>query len=144
MKIADVMTRNVRVARPDETVHDAAKTMAELDIGALPVGDDERLLGMVTDRDIAVRAIGKGKGPDTRVSEVMTPEVRYCFEDEDIAHVARNMADIKVRRLPVLDRNKRLTGIISIGDLAVAADDGEVATAVDGVSDPGGPHSQSA
>lgn len=144
MRIADVMTRNVRVARPDETVHDAAKTMGELDIGVLPVGDEDRLVGMVTDRDIAVRAVGRGKGPDTPISDVMTAEVRYCFEDEDIAHVARNMADIKVRRLPVLDRNKRLTGIVSIGDLAVAADDQPVATAVDGVSDPGGPHSQSA
>lgn len=144
MRIADVMTRKVRVARPDETVHDAAKTMGELDIGVLPVGDEDRLVGIVTDRDIAVRAVGRGKGPDTPISDVMTAEVRYCFEDEDIAHVARNMADIKVRRLPVLDRNKRLTGIVSIGDLAVAADDEQVATAVDGVSDPGGPHSQSA
>lgn len=144
MKIAEVMTRDVRICHPEDTVHDAARTMAELDIGVLPVGDTDRLLGMITDRDIAVRAVAEGKGPETSISEVMSPEILYCFEDEDTSEVARNMAEIKVRRLPVVDREKRLCGIVSIGDLGVTADDREVASAVDGISEPGGPHSQAA
>lgn len=117
--------------------------MAEIDAGAMPVGENDRLIGMITDRDIAIRAIGAGKGPDTPVRDVMSTEVKYCFEDEDLDHVAKNMADIRVRRLPVVNRDKRLVGIVSLGDLAVK--EKKAATkAVSGVSQPGGPHSQSA
>jgi CBS domain-containing protein len=117
--------------------------MAEIDAGAMPVGENDRLIGMITDRDIAIRAVAAGKGPDTPVREVMSSDVKYCYEDEDLDHVAKNMSDIQVRRLPVVDRNKRLVGIVSLGDLAT--NEKKAATqAVSGVSKRGGQHSQSA
>jgi CBS domain-containing protein len=137
------MSRNVKVARPSNTICDAARAMAEIDAGVLPVGDEDRLVGMITDRDIAVRAVALGKGPDTPVSDVMSREVKYCFEDEDLEHVARNMADIQVRRLPVVDRDKRLVGIIALGDIATREDARTSGEAIKGVSEPGGPHSGS-
>ena len=143
MRVSDAMTREVRVASPGQSIRDVAKMMQEIDAGALPVGDNDRLVGMITDRDIAIRAIAAGKGPDTPVRDVMSSEVKYCFEDEDVQHVAKNMADIQVRRLPVVNRDKRLVGILSLGDLAV--NEGKAAArAVSGVSRPGGQHSQSA
>jgi CBS domain-containing protein len=118
-KVADVMTPGAEIARPDQSVQEAARLMAEVDAGALPVGENDRLVGMITDRDIAVRVTAEGKDPkQTRVREVMTPGVRYCFADEDIEHVAENMADQQVRRLPVVNRDKRLVGIVSLGDIA--------------------------
>ena len=93
MKVRDTMTQNVAIARPDHTIAAAALLMAEHDFGALPVGDNDRLVGMITDRDIALRAVAQGLGPDTPVHAVMTPDVKYCFEDEDTAHVAKNMGD---------------------------------------------------
>jgi CBS domain-containing protein len=137
------MSRNVKVARPSNTICDAARAMAKIDAGVLPVGDEDRLVGMITDRDIAVRAVALGKGPDTPVSNVMSREVKYCFEDEDLEHVARNMADIQVRRLPVVDRDKRLVGIIALGDIATREDARTSGEAIKGVSEPGGPHSGS-
>jgi CBS domain-containing protein len=142
MKVSEAMTRDVRIASPEETIYDAAKAMAALDAGALPVGDNDRLVGMITDRDIAVRAVAARKGPDTPIREVMTKEVRYCFEDEDLDHVASNMGDIRVRRLPVLNRDKRLVGIVSLGDIAMVEGRGAAGQAIAGVSRPGGPHSQ--
>ena len=111
MRVAEVMTRNVRLIEPNQTIRDAARLMAEMDAGIMPVREGDRLVGMITDRDIAVRAVAQGRGPDTPVREVMTDEVKYCFEDEDTAAVERNMAEIQVRRLPVLTRDKRLVGI---------------------------------
>jgi CBS domain-containing protein len=138
MKVKDAMTRNVRIADPDQTIQDVARIMSELDSGVLPVGENDRLVGMITDRDIAVRAVAEGRGPETAVREVMTPDVRYCFEDEDTEHVARNMADQQVRRLPVVNRDKRLVGIVSLGDLALVRDaKGEAQTALAGISQPG-------
>jgi signal-transduction protein with cAMP-binding, CBS, and nucleotidyltransferase domain len=93
--------------------------MSDVDAGVLPVGENDRLVGMITDRDIAVRAVAQGKGPDTPLREVMTADVKYCFEDEDTDQVARNMGDQQVRRRPVVNRDKRLVGILSLGDLAV-------------------------
>lgn len=142
MKVSEKMTRNVRLARPDDTIRDVARTMAEIDAGAMPVAEDDRLVGMVTDRDIAVRAVAQGKGPDTRVREVMTAEVKYCFEDEDIEHVARDMGKIQVHRLPVVNRDKRLVGIISLGDIALGEGAQPAGEAVAGISRPGGQHSQ--
>lgn len=142
MKVGEVMTRNVKVAGPDETVQAAAKVMAELDTGALPVGEGDRLVGMVTDRDIAIRAVAEGKGPDTKLRDVMTPEIRYCFEDEDLDAVVSNMGDNKVRRLPVMSREKRLVGIVSLGDVALYGDSGQADAAVSAVSEPGGPGDQ--
>src|SRR5688500_3847927 len=119
MQVRDAMTRDVRIANPGQPIRDVARVMAEIDAGSMPVGENDRLVGMITDRDITVRAVAQGKGPDTLVRDVMSAEqVLYCFEDEDIDEVAKNMADVKVRRLPVVNRDKRLVGIISLGDLA--------------------------
>jgi CBS domain-containing protein len=142
-KIREAMTQKVRIASPDQSIAEAARLMAECDAGALPVGEDDRLVGVITDRDIAIRAVALGKGPDTPVREVMSKEVLYCFEDEDIEHVARNMGDEKVRRLPVLNRKKRLVGIVSIGDLAQSTNTDTTGRTVADISKPGGAHSQS-
>jgi len=142
MKVKEVMTRDVRLIEPAHTIRDAARLMAEMDAGIMPVREGDRLVGMITDRDIAIRAVAQGKGPETSIREVMTDEVRYCFEDEDTDKVERNMADIQVRRLPVLNRDKRLVGIVSLGDLAVTDKAGNVGAAVAGISQPGGQHSQ--
>ncbi|HUF82405.1 MAG TPA: CBS domain-containing protein [Burkholderiales bacterium] len=144
MKVSEAMSRDVRIASPDETICDAAKAMAAIDAGALPVGENNRLVGMITDRDIALRAVAERKGPDTPIRDVMTKDVKYCFEDEDLEHVASNMGDIRVRRLPVLDRDKRVVGIVSLGDIAMVGGRGAAGEAVTGVSRPGGPHSQTA
>ena len=118
MKIRDVMTRDAKLAHPNDTLQHAAKLMRECDCGVLPVAEGDRLIGMITDRDIAIRGIADGKGPGARVLEAMTQDVKYCFEDEDASHVCKNMSEIQVRRLPVMDRNKRLIGIVSLSDLA--------------------------
>jgi CBS domain-containing protein len=119
-KVADVMTPGAEIARPDQSVQEAAQLMAEVDTGALPVGENDRLLGIITDRDIAVRVTAEGKDPkQTQVREVLTSGVRYCFDDEDIEHVAQNMADQQVRRMMVVNRHKRLVGIVSLGDISI-------------------------
>ncbi|HXS52116.1 MAG TPA: CBS domain-containing protein [Usitatibacter sp.] len=143
MKVGEVMTRDVKLVSPKQSICDAAKMMAECDAGALPVGEDDRLVGVVTDRDIAIRAIAENRGPDTPVSEVMTRQVLYCFEDESIDHVAQNMGEQQVRRLPVLSREKRLVGIVSLGDLSRKAKPNTSGKAVAAISQPGGEHSQS-
>lgn len=117
MRVAEAMTRDVRIASPDQSIVEAAKMMAECDCGILPVGENDRLVGMVSDRDIVVRALAQGKS-DAHIREVMSQDVKYCLEDDDIGDVARNMGDLQVRRLPVLDQNKRLVGILSLGDIA--------------------------
>lgn len=142
MKVRDKMTRNVRLIGPEATIRKAAHTMAECDAGALPVAKDDHLVGMVTDRDIAVRAVAKGKGLETKVQEVMTSDIKYCFEDEDLGHVARNMGEQQVRRLPVMNRDKRLVGILSLGDVAMGEGPHPAGEAVSGISRPGGIHSQ--
>lgn len=118
MKISEVMTRHVEIILPEQTIQEAASLMQRVDTGALLVHEGDRLVGMVTDRDIAIRAVARGLGPETPVREVMTGNIRYCFEDEDVQHVAQNMADIQVRRLPVLNREKRLVGVVSLGNIA--------------------------
>ena len=143
MQVRDAMSDDVQIASPNQSIRDAAILMAKIDAGVLPVGDNDRLVGIITDRDIAVRAIALGKGPDTPVREVMSEEVKYCFEDDDVDDVAQNMADIKVRRLPVLNKSKRLVGIVSLGDLAVADGPANAGEALCGISEPGGAHSQS-
>ena len=142
MRVSEAMTRDVRVSSPNQTIQEAARMMAEIDAGVLPVGDDDRLVGMITDRDIAVRAVGMGKGPQTAIREVMSSEVKYCFEDEDTQEVARNMASQQLRRLPVVNRDKRLVGILSLGDLAVMQGERPAGEALVGISQPGGEHSQ--
>jgi CBS domain-containing protein len=142
MKVSEAMTKDVRVANPDETIQQAARTMASLDAGVLPVGEKDHLVGMITDRDIAIRGIAQGKGPDAKVRDVMTKDVKYCFEDQDLKEITRNMADIQVRRLPVLNRDKRLVGILSLGDIATSRDSKDAGAALQGISRPGGEHTQ--
>jgi CBS domain-containing protein len=145
MLINEVMTRTVRLTSPNDTIQQAAQLMAEADAGALPVSENDRLVGMVTDRDIAIRGDARGCDPrTTTVREVMTQEpVRYCYEDEDIEHVARNMAQLQVRRLPVLNREKRLVGIISLSDLSKRSDACAAGDALRGVASQSARHSQS-
>lgn len=141
MQVRDHMSRDVKLCRPDMPIGAAAKLMAEKDVGFLPVGDDDRLRGIITDRDIAVRAVAHAKDYNTPVSEVMSPEVMYCYEDQDINEAADNMAAIQVRRMPVVDRDKRLVGIISLAD--AARQQTEIAAhALEGVVQPGGQHTQ--
>ena len=143
MNVNSCMSTDVRITSPTETIRDAARAMKDLDAGVLPVGENDRLVGMITDRDIAVRAIAEGKGPDTRVKDVMSQEVLYCYDDESLDDVARQMRELQVRRMVVLNRDKRLIGIISIGDIARTEEDPErTASALSGVCEPGGQHSQ--
>jgi CBS domain-containing protein len=144
MLVREAMSRDVKTVGPDVQIQEAARIMLDQDVGALPVGENDRLVGMITDRDIAVRGVAAGKAPSARVREVMSGEIRFCFEDEDTAHIARNMADQQIRRLPVVDRNKRLVGIIALADLATAARTGPATAALSGISQAGGDHSQSA
>ena len=127
---------------PDDTLRHAAQMMKECDCGVLPVADGDRLVGMITDRDIAVRGIADGKGPDTKVRDVMTDEVMYCFDDDGIQQVCQNMAEIQVRRLPVVSRDKRLVGIVSLSDLAKK--EANAAKALRGIARPSEQHNQAA
>ena len=142
MKIKEAMTKDVVIANPEQTLGDAARMMAERDTGVLPVGEEDRLVGMITDRDIVIRAVARDLPPDTPLREVMSKEVLYCFQDEDVEHVAGNMGAQQVRRLPVLDREKRLVGIVSLGDLAACAKPKTSGQAISAISRPGGPHDQ--
>ena len=143
MQIAEVMSPDVRVINPDQPICDAARLMAEIDAGALPVGENDRLVGMITDRDIAIRAIAAHKGPETPVREVMSWDVKYCYDSDDLDDISRNMAEIKLRRLPVLNNAKRLVGIVSLADIALADGPEHAGSALCGISEPGGDHSQS-
>lgn len=143
MKILECMSRDVRTVNADEPIQEAATTMADIDSGILPVSKEDRLVGMITDRDIAIRAIARGRGPSTPVQEVMSNEVRYCFEDEDVDDVLDNMANIQVRRLPVVNRDKRLVGIVSISDLASGASPAHAGEALGEIARPSTLHSQS-
>jgi CBS domain-containing protein len=118
MKVSECMTTDVKIADPSRSIQDAAKLMDKNDCGSLPVGEGDRLVGMITDRDIVIRAVAAGLPLDTPIREVMTKEVKYCFENDEIDDVAENMGDIQMRRLPVLNSKKRIVGIVSIGDLA--------------------------
>ena len=141
MKISECMTTDVRVVSPDDSIQSAAWIMGEIDAGILPVTEDERLIGFVTDRDIAVRGVANGATYETPVSDVMTREVRYCFHDEDAADVLDHLADLQLRRMPVLDRDKRLVGIVSISD--IAPDEArEAGRALSDITRPSSLHSQ--
>ena len=135
MQLKDIMTRDPVVVRPEATLREVAQKMRELDSGVLPVGENDRLVGMVTDRDVTIRATAEGKDPNsTPVREILTKEVVYAFEDESLEEAAETMERHQLRRLLVLSRDKRLVGIVSLGDLAVHAPDnqlpGEVTEAV--------------
>jgi CBS domain-containing protein len=136
MRINEVMSTDVCVIGPGTSLRDAARMMAARDVGSLPVGEDDRLVGFVTDRDIVLRAVGEGLGADTAVREVMSSDIRYCFDDEDIDHVAGNMAQLEMRRLPVLSRDKRLVGIVSLANFAYSRDTGASQELLRGVAKP--------
>ncbi|MDB5361193.1 MAG: inosine-5-monophosphate dehydrogenase [Rhodospirillales bacterium] len=139
MIVSECMSRDVRVCSPDDTIRQAAAAMRGIDAGLLPVGENDRLVGMITDRDIALRAVADGKGNDTPIRDVMTLDVQYCFEDDDLDDAALKMSDLQVRRLPVLDRDKRLVGIVSLGDISKSGD-GRAEVALGGISRYGGEH----
>ncbi len=142
MRVSESMTRDVIIANPRQTICEAACMMAKADAGSLPVGDGDRLVGFITDRDIALRAVAKSLPPETPVASVMSKEILYCFEDDDIAEVAKNMGDQQIRRLPVVNRDKRLVGIISLGDIANSAAASTAGRAVADISRAGGKHDQ--
>jgi uncharacterized protein (DUF2267 family)/CBS domain-containing protein len=145
MKVADVMSRNVRLASPDDTLQEIAKRMTAEDVGFLPVGENDRLVGMITDRDIVARAVALGRdGQSSRVRDAMTEDVKYCFEDDTVDSAMQNMSDIQVRRLPVVNRNKRLVGIVSLADAAMKYDPAAAGAAMCGVTEPGAPQPMSA
>ena len=139
MQLKDVMTPGVEVIAPDASIYEAAEKMSHLEIGPLPVCDGNRLVGMLTDRDITVRAVAAGRDPVmTQVREIMTPDVVYGFEDQDIDDAARLMGQYQIRRLPVLNRSKQLVGMVALGDLAVHAGAKPMAAEVlEQVSEPG-------
>ncbi len=142
MKVSEVMTRDVKTVRPDQTAKEAASFMLDEDAGSMPVSDGDRLIGMITDRDIAVRGVAQGHGPDTPISELMSDEVICAREDDDVEEIATKMSSAQVRRVPVIDANERLCGIVSLGDLARESDDESATQALEGVSAPGSQHSQ--
>jgi CBS domain-containing protein len=135
-RVSDVMTRNPQVVSPDEKLKRAAQLMKEHDVGSIPVCNGRELVGMITDRDIAVRAVAEGKQADaTKVSEAMTSKVHWCYEDDEIDSVLEKMGDLQVRRIPVVDRAKQLVGIVALGDLSTH-DAGEVKDALQEISQP--------
>jgi CBS domain-containing protein len=142
MKVSEVMTRDVQTVRPDQPVQQAASFMLSADAGSIPVTDGDRLIGMITDRDIAVRGVATGHGPDTPVRELMTDDVICVRDDDDVDDAATKMSEAQVRRLPVIDDDQRLCGIVSLGDLSRDADEDCASEALEGVSQPGGQHQQ--
>lgn len=139
MKISDVMSRDVEVARPGDSIQSVARKMAQLDVGALPVCDGRRIQGMVTDRDITIRAVAQGVSSDQPISQVMTGNLEYVMAGDDLDRAAEKMADGQIRRLPVVDENKDLVGIISLGDLAQEHKAKAVGRTLEEISEPGGP-----
>ena len=136
MKISEIMTPDPELIDPTASIRDAAQRMKNEDIGALPVGENDRLIGMVTDRDITMRAVAEDRQPSsTSVREVMSEKIYYCFEDDAVEDAAKCMAENQVRRLPILNRDKRLTGIVSLADIAQSGEECEK-TALEGVSEP--------
>jgi CBS domain-containing protein len=117
MNIESIMSRDVHTVRPDQSLREAAEAMRKLNVGSLPVREDDRLIGMLTDRDIVIRAVAEGGSDERLVRDVMSPTVKYCYASDDVQAVARNMASLEVRRLPVLDADKRLVGIVSLANM---------------------------
>lgn len=135
MQVREAMTRDVHLANPNQSIHDVAQLMAQYDVGSLPVEENDRLVGIITDRDIAVRAVAQGKSPDgTKVRDVMSKEIKYCFEDEEISEVAQNMGVTQLHRLPVLNHEKRLVGIVALADIANCEGASPAGQAVCGIS----------
>ena len=142
MKISEVMTREVATVDASQTAQEAANFMLQGDAGSIPVTDGDKLIGMITDRDIAVRGVAHGRGPDTPVRELMTDGLVCARIDDDIQDVANRMSEAQVRRLPVIDESENLVGIVSLGDLSRESDGEEAQEALEGVSQPSGQHQQ--
>ena len=140
MKVREIMTENPACCTPEQTVHEAARLMAQNDCGSIPVVEEStrRLLGVVTDRDLAIRVLAEGRGPDTPVREAMTPDPVTCSPDDDVDKVERLMAERQVRRIPVVE-NGRVVGVVAQADLALhpnAVSDREVGHLVEEISQP--------
>lgn len=142
MKISEVMTTDVEKVSADQTAREAASFMLRADAGSIPVCDGDRVIGMITDRDIAVRGVAEGRGPDTPVSELMSDGIVCAHEEDDVQSVAQRMSEEQVRRMPVVDAEERLIGIVSLGDLARETNGESAHQALEGVSAPGGQHQQ--
>lgn len=143
MRIKEIMKEGVHLVTPDQSIREAAVLMDRIDAGSLPVAENDRLVGMITDRDIAMRAVGGGKSPDTPIREIMSTLVKYCFEDEELAAVVDNIREVRLRRLPVLNRDKRLVGIVSLGDIS-ERDEFAAGHAIRGIAAPDSPMQRTA
>ena len=142
MKISEVMTTDVETVSSEQTAREAASFMLRADAGSIPVCEGGKVIGMITDRDIAVRGVAEGRGPDTPISELMSENIICAHEDDDVKSVAQRMSDEQVRRLPVVDSEDRLVGIVSLGDLTRETNGEAAHQALEGVSSPGGQHQQ--
>lgn len=139
-RVADIMTRGVRAMRPSDSVVQAAQAMDELNVGVVPVCDGERLVGMVTDRDITIRAVAQGKADQgVTLSSVMSSEVSWCYEDQNVEEVMRDMSERQIRRLPVVDRDKHLVGMVTLGDIAAKTGSDQVSESLADISEPAQP-----
>jgi CBS domain-containing protein len=137
-KLEDIMSLDVQVISPDATVRQAAQKMREGDFGMMPVAENDRMIGAISDRDIAIRVIAEGRGPDTKVRDVMSEGIAWAYQDESVDHAAEVMSELQVRRLAVVNRRKRLVGIVALGDFAVESADLEpAAEALAEISQPG-------
>lgn len=142
MNIRELMTADIQTVSPTDSVQQAAGFMLSADTGSIPVCENEKVVGMITDRDIAVRGTAKGLGPDCKVSEVMSSDVLCARDSDDVESIARQMADSQVRRMPVVDSNEKLVGMVSLGDLSREGKQDAASTALEGVSAKGGQHQQ--
>ncbi|MEO6291283.1 MAG: CBS domain-containing protein [Burkholderiaceae bacterium] len=136
-QLKDLMSRDVKVISPDMSIKDAARKMRDGDFGMMPVGEDDRMIGTLSDRDIAIRAVAEGMDANTKVRDVMSEGIAWAYEDDSVEHAAKIMSERQVRRLPVVDRDKRLVGIVALGDFAVESSDIQpVAQALSEISKP--------
>ena len=136
-QLKDVMSHDVKVIGPDMTIREAARTMCDGDFGMMPVGENDRMIGTISDRDIAIRAVAEGKGPATKVREIMSAGICWAYDDDTVEHAAKLMSEHQVRRLPVVNHDKRLVGIVALGDFAVDSSQIEpAAEALSKISEP--------
>jgi CBS domain-containing protein len=138
--VRDIMTRGVRTLSPSDTVMFAAQAMAELDVGAIPVCDGRRLVGMLTDRDITIRSVAQGFDPqNTALEQVMSSDVQWCYEEQSIEEATQLMRDAQIRRLPIVDHERHLVGVLSLGDVAAKGELQEASEALKDISTPSEP-----
>jgi len=143
MRVAEVMNRHVQLASPEDSLQDVAKRMVSDDIGFMPVGEKDRLVGTITDRDIVARAVALGRDSKTKVRDVMSGDTKFCYDDEDMDHVIQNLGALQLRRLPVVNREKRLVGVVTLADAARKTDPAGAGAGLSEITSPGGQHSQS-